>query len=83
MSSARPVAPAKQAVQQSESQRADLPSRGAEALHLWLRWNSAYEHITEDMFRAGQDQRKLESLMDQMDQLRQQAIDLSRSVLGY
>lgn len=83
MSSARPVAPAKESAEQSESRGAELPSSCAEALHLWLRWNSAYEHVTEEMFHAGQDQRKMEALMDEMDQLRRQAIDLSRSVLGY
>ena len=52
-----------------------------QALQLWLAWNTAYEHVTEEAFRAGSDQQRLEDLMDQMDQVRQQALKLSRRLL--
>ncbi|REJ68157.1 MAG: hypothetical protein DWQ31_08460 [Planctomycetota bacterium] len=52
-----------------------------EALMLWLSWNRAYERLTAKMCRAGQDQEKLEQLMDEMDQLRVQAIDRSEALL--
>ena len=50
-------------------------------LELWLRWNQTYESVTESMYQAGLDQRKLEQTMDQMDQLRFQAIELSRQLV--
>ena len=52
-----------------------------EAVGLWLDWNSAYEQVTERLFALGQDQRRLEDVMDQMDQVRQKAIRLSRQLV--
>jgi hypothetical protein len=51
------------------------------ALELWLRWNTTYESVTESMYQAGSDQRMLEQTMDQLDQLRFQAIELSRQLV--
>jgi len=53
-----------------------------EALELWLRWNDCYEHVTAAAFAAEGDQQRLEDLMDEMDQVRQQALDLSRRLLA-
>lgn len=59
----------------------DLQLRWREALVLWLRWNQAYEHATERMFQAGQDPAQIEQLMDQMDELRRQAVAQSHQLL--
>ena len=58
-----------------------LLPRWSEALALWLRWNEAYEQTTARMFQARHDPKKLKDLMDHMDQLRGQAIALSRQLL--
>jgi hypothetical protein len=52
-----------------------------EALLLWLRWNEAYERVTERMFETGDDPAAVEALMDQMDSLREDAKRLSRLLL--
>ncbi len=59
----------------------DVARRSHEAIRLWLRWNEAYERVTAEMYQSGGDPRKTEELMDQMDQLRRQAIELSNEVL--
>lgn len=59
----------------------DLQLQWREALLLWLRWNQAYEHVTERMFQAGQNPAQLQELMDQMDELRREAINQSRQLL--
>jgi hypothetical protein len=53
-----------------------------EALELWLRWNECYEHVSAQAFAAGGDPRRLEELMDEMDQVRQQALDISRRLVA-
>lgn len=53
-----------------------------EALMLWLSWNSTYEKVTAKMCKPGQDATKLERLMDEMDQLRTQAIKTTEQLLG-
>ena len=60
------------------------PPRGEfeHAIGLWLRWNDAYERLTARMFDARQDQAQLESLLDSLDRLRQEAIAASRKLLG-
>ena len=55
--------------------------RFREALVLWLRWNEAYEQATAHMFASGQSAEKIEAFMDNMDQLRSQAISLSHELL--
>jgi hypothetical protein len=57
-------------------------ARCRETLSLWLQWNEAYENATQAMCRPGQTQEQLESLMDDMDQLRRRAIATSRELLG-
>lgn len=52
-----------------------------DVLALWLRWNEAYQRSTELMFAGDQSSEQIESLMDQIDQLRQQAVQLSRDLL--
>jgi hypothetical protein len=52
-----------------------------DVLALWLRWNEAYQRSTELMFAGDQSPEQIELLMDQMDQLRQQAVQMSRELL--
>lgn len=65
----------------AKSSAAELPDPCKKALTLWLQWNDAYEQVVGEMFKPGQDQRSLEDLMDRMDQLRRDAIELSRDLL--
>ena len=69
-------------LQPAEPAAADLPEPYKKALVLWLQWNDAYEQATAKMFQSGQDQRTLEDMMDRMDQLRQDAVELSRDLIG-
>jgi hypothetical protein len=66
----------------SDSRTVADPGTWKEALELWLRWNECYEHVSAEAFAAGGDQRCLEDLMDEMDRVRQQALDLSRRLLA-
>jgi hypothetical protein len=52
-----------------------------DALLLWLRWNSDYERSTAALYDARQDPREREEILDQLDQLRHQAVDISRELL--
>lgn len=60
----------------------DSQLRWREALVLWLRWNQVYERVTEQMFAIGDDPARLQTLMDEADGLRRQAIALSQELLG-
>ena len=75
--------PADPALRQDPSDRgqASVGERHQDALLLWLRWNSAYERSTAALYDARQNPREQEQIMDQMDQLRQQAVNLSRELL--
>jgi hypothetical protein len=59
----------------------DLQLRWREALVLWLRWNQAYEHVTERMFQAGEDPEQLQQYMDRMEEMRREAIAQSHQLL--
>jgi hypothetical protein len=52
-----------------------------EALLLWLRWNDAYERVTEQLFQIGDDPAAAEAMMDQLDALRREAASKSRALL--
>jgi hypothetical protein len=54
-----------------------------QVLTMWLRWSDAYEEITSRMYRDGENASHLESLMDEMDQLRQAAVELSEGLLDH
>ena len=64
-----------------ESPMTDRELRCRDALALWLRWNEAYSRATELMFAGDQSPEQIELLMDQMDQLRQEAARVSRELL--
>lgn len=59
----------------------DFEMRCREALVLWLRWNEAYERVTEQMYQPGTSQESLQDTMDQVEDLRRQAISLSQEML--
>ena len=63
------------------SSAADLQA-WREAVSLWLRWNEAYEHLTERMFVERGDPQRIEALLDEADRLRIQAAEWSRELLG-
>ena len=50
------------------------------ALLMWLRWNDAYERLTSELFKADQIGES-EELLDQLDEIRAMAIDLSKRAL--
>jgi len=52
------------------------------ALSLWLRWDSEHRRLTELMFAAGQDQERVEQLLDACESLKDRAVELSQSLLG-
>jgi hypothetical protein len=64
-----------------QEQAAEVPEPYKKALLLWLQWNAAYERVTETMCQTNQDQQALQSLMDQMDHLRKDAVELSHDLL--
>ena len=48
---------------------------------MWLQWSSAYEEVSGRMFQEGEDTQKLEAMLDEMDQLRLEAVELSEDLL--
>lgn len=55
----------------------------SKALSMWLEWSSTYEDIISRMFHDGEDTQRLEALMDEMDQLRHEAVELSEGLIDY
>jgi hypothetical protein len=53
------------------------------AISMWLKWSAAYEEVSGRMFKEGEDTAKLEALLDEMDQLRLEAVELSEGLLNY
>jgi hypothetical protein len=62
--------------------KSGIPESHEKALLLWLQWNDAFERLSESMFRAGSDQQAIQTCLDEADRLRQEAIDLTRELLG-
>ena len=56
-------------------------SRLRQALALWMQWNEAYERATSRMFDVGANPAQLEAVMDQMDEVRRRAVELTQRVL--
>ena len=50
---------------------------------MWLQWSSAYEQVSGRLFEDGENAQKLEALLDEMDQLRLEAVELSEGLLKY
>ena len=53
------------------------------AIGMWLEWSSAYEEVAGRIFEEGEVATKLEALLDEMDQLRLEAVELSEGLLDY
>ena len=53
-----------------------------QVLVLWLRWNDAHERITTELFERRADQLGVEELLSQVDELREQAVKASRTLLA-
>lgn len=51
------------------------------ALQLWLRWNENYEKLTEMMFQQATDFTSLQRLADELDELRQKAVALTKQLV--
>ena len=72
-----------------DSDRADHAPESEEdakynrAISMWLKWSAAYEEVSGRMFEDGEDTAKLEALLDEMDQLRLEAVELSEGLLNY
>lgn len=60
---------------------ADPLAQWKEAVMLWLSWHSAQEKLTTKMCKPGQDQNKIEALLDEADTLRKRAIELSETLI--
>ncbi|NIL99334.1 MAG: hypothetical protein GTO53_14635 [Planctomycetales bacterium] len=65
-----------------EAEVAQQASEWQEALMLWLSWNSTYEKLTAKMCKEGQNQEKLERLMDELDELRSRALQISEQIIS-
>lgn len=66
---------------EEERRTSEIELQMREALLLWLRWNTAYEQATERLYEAGPSPEKIEDLLDWLDQLRGEAIKVSREIL--
>jgi small-conductance mechanosensitive channel len=64
-----------------ETAKTDQAEEWRQAVLLWMRWNDAYERVTEAMFQAGSDQQRVQDLADQLDKLRATAIAQSHKLL--
>ena len=61
---------------------AEQDLRYREALELWLRWNEAHEQAVAQLFSADLSPQQIEDFLDSIDQLRREAITMSRLLLG-
>jgi hypothetical protein len=68
-------------LQADRSPNGAAPTDLEQALVLWLRWNDAHEQIQETLFARRHDPAITESLLDELDQLRDRAAALSRQLL--
>ena len=55
--------------------------RVKEALALWLKWNDVFEKATAAMFERRLNLQQLHDSMDQADELRRKAVQLSQELL--
>ena len=60
---------------------ADPLTAWKEAVMLWLSWNCTQEKLTAKMCKPGQDQKKIEGLLDEADELRHRAIEISEKLV--
>jgi hypothetical protein len=72
-----------EALDAASSLDADEAARWNQVLGMWLQWSTAYEEVAGRMFEEGEDAEKLEALLDEIDQLRLDAVELSEGLLEY
>jgi hypothetical protein len=58
------------------------PEQYREALVLWLRWDREHLRLTELLFAAGHDQRRVEELLDACESMKARVVELSKSLVG-
>ena len=68
-------------MQRDEDERERQLTELQEAVALWLAWNEQYSRLLSAMLEHSDDQRRMEQLADQLDQLRFRAVELSRQAL--
>ena len=66
-----------------DAPNADEKTSWNRVIGMWLQWSSAYEEVFGKLFEDGGDAHKLEALLDEMDQLRLEAVELSEGLLNY
>ncbi len=52
-----------------------------ETLNLWMTWNRAHQAVTGQLFKNGEQNQKVEDLMDHLDALRQECVERSERLL--
>ena len=72
-----------EALDAASSLDADEAARWNQVLGMWLQWSTAYEEVAGRMFEEGENAEKLEALLDELDQLRLDAVELSEGLLEY
>lgn len=60
---------------------ANFDVRARELLERWLRWNEAYQQVTEQMFRQRENPEKLHDLLDDLDRLRSEVVSDTQQLL--
>ena len=67
---------------QTPTSAADTEPAWRDALQLWLRWNTAHTELTSRMFEVQHNSAMMEDLLDQVEQLRLQAVKLSEQLIA-
>ena len=71
------------AIDAEQAPNVDENTSWNQVIAMWLQWSSAYEQVSGRLFEDGEDAHKLEALLDEMDQLRLEAVELSEGLLNY
>jgi hypothetical protein len=77
-----PDAPVVTATAPPPRSAADTDPTWRDALQLWLRWNTAHAELTSRMFEVQNNSAMMEDLLDQVEQLRLQAVELSEQLIA-
>jgi hypothetical protein len=77
-----PDAPVVTATETPPPSAADTDPAWRDALQLWLRWNTAHTELTSRMFEVQHNSAMMEDLLDQVEQLRLEAVKLSEQLIA-
>jgi len=77
-----PDAPVATATETPPPSATDSEPAWRDALQLWLRWNTAHTELTSRMFEVQHNSAMMEDLLDQVEQLRLQAVKLSEQLIA-